>query len=49
MKSEFLSKYKTENGFDEDKIEEDLKTLIFQMSLKEQKLGEILEQNKTSP
>ena len=48
MESEFLSKYKTENGLDEDRMEEDLKTLMFQMALKEQKLSEIMEQNKTS-
>ena len=48
MESEFLSKYITENGLDEDKADEDLKVLMFQMSLKEQKLSELMEQNKAS-
>ena len=48
MESKFLNKYKTENGLDEDRMEEDLKTLMFQMSLKEEKLSEIMEQNKAS-
>ena len=48
IESDFLNEYKTENGLDEDKMEEDLKTLMFQMALKEQKLSEIMEQSKTS-
>ena len=48
IESDFLNEYKTENGLDEDKMEEDLKILMFQIVLKEQKLSEIMEQNKTS-
>ena len=48
MESEFLSKYGDKDNFDEDRMEEDLKILMFQIALKEQKLSEIMEQNKTS-
>ena len=46
MESEFLKKYGDKDNFDADRMEEDLKTLMFQIALKEQKLSGVIEQNK---
>ncbi len=46
MESEFLSKYGNEDNFDEDKMTEDILTIMLQIGLKEKKMSEIIEKCK---